>query len=491
MLLESLIKNNKSNSNLQYAKMLDGSYPAFSQFGKNIYVSDIVQNCIDVIASECSKLQPKHVFTNNQGLQQIPKSSINRLLKFSPNSLMTTSEFIEKCIWLLFMNYNVFIYPTYDTYTDKNGIKQKYYTGFYPLNPNEVTFLQEPTGTMFIKLNFSNGEKYTLPYEDVIHIRKKFSLNDIMGGGNNGQPDNAALLKVLEINDIALQGIGKAIKSSLTLRGILKINTMMDDAGQKAERKRLDNAIESGTSGIVALDLKGDYIPLNVDPKLIDKDTMQFLQDKVLNWFGVSIPILTGVYSDDDYQAFYEKTLEPILIRFGQAFSKCMFSTRELNVGNEIVFYQKDMMYLSTKSKLDLLNIAGAQGLLTDDQKLAVLGYAPLLDGTGNRRTISLNYVDTNIASQYQMTKAGTGETSININTEQKEKIVSAAEETTGNKLNGAQVQSLISVVQSYKDGVIGKNAAIKIITSSFGLSKEDAEQILEDTVEASTENES
>src|SRR5471030_3023268 len=98
MLLQNLFKNNKSNLDLQYAKMLDGSYPAFSQFGNNIYVSDIVQNCIDIIASECSKLQPKHIFTNSQGLQQIPKSTINRLFKFAPNELMTTSEFIEKTI---------------------------------------------------------------------------------------------------------------------------------------------------------------------------------------------------------------------------------------------------------------------------------------------------------------------------------------------------------------------------------------------------------
>jgi HK97 family phage portal protein len=408
MLLQSLFSNNQSNKSLQYAKMLDGRYPAFSQFGKNIYVSDIVQNCIDVIASECSKLQPKHIFTNSQGLQQIPKSSVNRLFKFAPNELMTTSEFIEKVIWLLFMNYNAFIYPTYDTYFDSNNNQQIYYTGFYPLNPSNVVFLQDPTGTMYVKFYFINGENYTLPYNDVIHIRKKFSVNDIMGGGLNGQPDNAALLKVLEINDTALQGIAKGVQASYNIRGILKISTMLDNDAQKAERKAFEDKVKSGESGILPMDLKGDYTPLTIDPKLIDKDTMQFLQDKVLNWFGVSIPILTGQYNDDDYQAFYEKTLEPILIRLGQAFSKCMFSQRELDVGNEIVFYQKDMMYLSTKSKLDLLNIAGSQGLLTDDQKLAILGYPPLADGTGNRRTISLNYVDTNIATQYQLNNAKT-----------------------------------------------------------------------------------
>lgn len=403
MLLQSLFKNNKSNMDLQHAKMLDGSYPAFSQFGNNIYVSDIVQTCIDIIASECSKLQPKHIFTNSQDIQQIPKSSINRLFKFAPNELMTTSEFIEKVIWVLLMNDNSFIYPTYDTYLDTAGTKQTYYTGFYPLNPTAVDFLQDLSGTMFVKFYFRGGTDYTLPYSEVIHIRKKFSVNDIMGGGFNGQPDNAALLKVLEINDTALQGIGKAVKSSLSVRGILKINTMLDTAGQIAERKKLEDAIETGTSGIVALDLKGDYTPLVINPKIIDKDTMQFLQDKPLNWYHISMAILSGDYTDEQYQAFYEQALEPILIRLGQAFSKCIFSQRELDVGNEIVFYQKDMMYLSTKSKLELLNVAGAQGLLTDDQKLAVLGYAPLMDGTGSRRTISLNYVDTNIASQYQL----------------------------------------------------------------------------------------
>jgi HK97 family phage portal protein len=409
VLLQSLLNKNQSNTNLQHAKMLNGSYPTFSQFGQNIYVSDIVQNCIDIIATECSKLQPKHIFTNAQGLQQVPKSTINRLFKFAPNELMTTSEFIEKNIWLLFMNYNNFIFPTYDTYKDSKGNEQKYFTKFYPLNPTQVDFLQDKAGNIYIKFYFSNGQQYTLAYSDVIHIRKKFSVNEIMGGGLNGQPDNAALLKVLEINDTALQGISKAIKSSLNIRGILKINTMLDDETQKKERKRLEDAIVSGETGIIPLDLKGDYTPLNIDPKLIDKDTMQFLQDKVLNWFGVSIPILTGKYNDDDYQAFYEKTLEPILIRFGQAFSKTLFSPRELDVGNEIVFYQKDMMYLSTKSKLDLLNIAGSQGLLTDDQKLAILGYPPLMDGTGGRRTISLNYVDSTIATQYQLMASNKG----------------------------------------------------------------------------------
>lgn len=406
MILQSIMNKSQPNKQLRYAQMLNGYTPVFSQFGQNIYISDIVQMCIDCIASECSKLQPRHIYTDGSNKQSTPKSSINRLFKFAPNELMTTSEFLEKVLWLLMMNYNVFIYPTYNVLPEKNGIGQKYYTGFYPLNPTTAEFLEDETGTLFVKLYFANGSNFTIRYSEIIHIRKKFSVNDIMGGGVNGQPDNAALLKVLEINDIALQGIAKAVKTTLSIRGVVKINTLLDDELQQAERKRLEESMNTGDSAILPIDLKGEYTPLNIDPKLIDKDTMQFLQDKVLNWFGVSMPILTGTYTDDEYQAFYEKTLEPILIRLGQAFSKCLFSQRELDVGNEVVFYQRLMMYLSTKSKLELLKTTGEQGLLTDDQKLAILGYPPLEDGTGSRRTMSLNFIDVNLANEYQLQRA-------------------------------------------------------------------------------------
>lgn len=398
MALKDVFKNfTQKSQQMRYAKFLNGFTPTFSQFGTNIYASDIVQMCIDVIATEISKLQPRHIRTDANGMQSTPKSSINRLFKFSPNPLMTTRDFLEKIMWLLLMNCNCFIYPMYAT--DESGGTN--YTGFYPLNPNRVEFLQDATDKLFVRLYFSNGSDFTIPYSDIIHLRKKFSVNDIMGGGANGQPDNTALLKVLEINDVVMQGIGKAIKTSLSIKVIAKINTMLDDPKQREERARLEAAITSGDSAIIPTDLKTDFTPINIDPKLIDRDTMQFLQDKILNWYGVSLPILCGKFTDEDYQSFFERALEAIIISLGQAFSKCLFSQREIDMGNEVVFYQRDMMYLSTKSKIEILKNAGEQGILRDNQKLALFGYPPI-DG-GDRITQSLNFIDRSIINQYQL----------------------------------------------------------------------------------------
>lgn len=394
--------SSKKNKEYQYAQMMSGITPVFQQFGENIYASDLVQMSIDCIATEVSKLQPKHIRTSN-GIQSVPNSELNRLFKFAPNPLMITRDFLEKITWMLFLNYNAFIYPTFDLVGGR-----RIYTGLYPVQPTNVEFLEDASGRLFIKMGFRNGDSFTLRYSDIIHLRKRFSLNEIMGGGLNGNPDNEALLKMLEIDNDVVQGLSKGIQTSLTLRGILKIATMMDDPTQQAERKRFEESLRQGKSGIMVMDLKGDYIDLKPDPKLVDKDTLSFIESRILRWFGVSLPILTGDYTDEQYQAFYERVLEPIVISLGQAFSKALFSQRELDVGNEIVAYQRDMMYLSMKSKLELIKIAGEQGLLMDNQKLAILGYPPM-EG-GDRITQSLNYIDKSIINNYQMKGAKANE---------------------------------------------------------------------------------
>lgn len=380
--------------------------PVFSQFGDNIYASDVVQNCIDVIATECSKMQPKHIRIDVNDVQNKPPSSINRLFRIAPNPLMTTRDFLEKIIWLLYLNYNCFIYPAYEIYKDQKGVDRKNYTGFYPLNPTQVIFEQDPNGKLYLHMYFRQGYDFTIPYSDVIHLRKKFSINDIMGGGASGQPDNDALLSILETNNTIIQGVGKAIKTSLSVKGIIKINTVLNDEDQDKERIRFEENMAKGESGILPMDLKGEYIPITTDAKIVEHETLAFVESKILQWFGVSLPILSGDFNDDQYQAFYEKTLEPILVSLGQAFSKALFSDRELDVGNAIIFYPKNMMYLSTKSKLDIIKIAGEQGLLTNDQKLLLLGYPPIGGEDGAKRTQSLNYVDTTLVNDYQKARS-------------------------------------------------------------------------------------
>jgi HK97 family phage portal protein len=406
MLLDSLFKSNQTQT-MQYAKFLDNSMPLFSQFGRSIYASDVVQTCVDCIATELAKLQPRHIRRDAKGkIDRLAGDALNNLFACAPNELMTTADFIEKQIWSLLLNYNAFIYPTYEIVVDsQSGRSTRRYTGLYPLNPTEVDFLEDATGRLFVKMHFANGQNYTLPYAEVIHLRKKFSVNDVMGGGQNGQPDNTALLKTLEINDTLLQGVGKAIKTSMQIRGILKINSVMEDEKQTAERLALEKQIAEDGSGIISGDYKSDYQPITIDPKMVDKDTLDFIQNKILRWYGVSLPILNGTANDDEQQAFYNKTLERIIIGMNQAYSKVLCTKTERSYGNAIMFYNFALETLTVKNKIEIIKNVGDRGALTNNFILELFGIESY-EG-GDVRVASLNYINADIWDGYQLARAG------------------------------------------------------------------------------------
>lgn len=390
--------------NYTYAKMLNGATPIFSQFGEDIYASDVVKSCIRCKAYEMSKLRPKHIRTLADDSQETINSSINRLLKFAPNPLMTTSEFLEKCIWIREITYNCFIYPEY-YYNEQN---KRVYTGFYPLKPTNVEFLQDVTGELFLKLTFQNGQDYTFKYSEIIHWRKDYSFNEFMGGDANGQVDNTQLLKILNINNTIVEGVDKAVKASLAINGIIKVNTMLDNDKQQEERKKFEANLKASESGIVALDMKGDYTPINRNnPVIVDPKILEFVEAKILNLYGVSVPILTGNFTDEQYQAYYEKSLEPDINSLGQAFTKTLFTDREIDTGNEVIFYAQQLLFSNIKNKIAVADILGNRGALTDNQMLAMFGYPPFIGG--DIRHMSLNYINRDLADSYQAAKVSAG----------------------------------------------------------------------------------
>lgn len=209
------------------ASSLSGYMPIFSQMGTNVYAFDAVRQAIKRIVDELVKLNPTHV--RNIGSDSIPvkSSSIQRVLD-SPNPLMTTSDFLEKIAWLLMLNCNAFILPVYKTWTE-DGDEQREYQALYPIRPAQVDFIEDLSGRLFVKFYFLDGSNTTIPYDNVIHIRTQYSINDYMGGNEMGMPDNTALMKTVQLNEQLLQGVAKSMNASYAVNGVLKYNSYLDD----------------------------------------------------------------------------------------------------------------------------------------------------------------------------------------------------------------------------------------------------------------------
>ena len=386
----------------KWAQTLNGYAPVFSQFGTNIYASDVVQQAIKCIVDEMKKLNPVHIRYN--GNDPVPVNSDIQTVLNNPNPLMTMSEFLEKVMWLLLLNYNAFILPTYYLWEDERGIQKRKYSGLYPLKPTQVDFIEDASGRMYVKMRFENNFETTVPYDDLIHIKYNYSINEYMGGDASGQPDHTALLKTLELNDTLLRGIAKAMNSSYAVNGVVKYNTMLDDGKMEAALKELERKLNNSESGFLPLDLKAEYTPLQHENKLVDEETLKFIDEKILRNWGVPLSILTGDYTKSQYEAFYQKTLEPLIISISQAFTKKLFTDRERSFGNRIELYPKDLIFMTVEQTLEMVNLLSNTGCIYENEKRVAFGLRPLPELEG-KRYMSLNWVDMDIANQYQVEK--------------------------------------------------------------------------------------
>lgn len=409
--LWQMVKSAFQNNKYTYARTFSNRDPIFSQFGEDIYASDIVQNIVFCIIEEMTKLNIIHVRKN--GLERVPvKDSIEWVLR-NPNEIMTQSEFISKIVWNLFINYNSIIYPIYETVSNNDGSKTRKYKFLYPLQPKKVEFIKDGSDELFIRMTFKNGSEITVPYCDVIHIKYRYSVNEFMGGNANGQPDNEALLKLLSMNNDMMAGIVGAMKTSFKTNGFIKYNTVLDKKSMDKAIQEFNDQLRNSESGFMGLDLKAEVIPLTKKIQVVDPETLKFIDSRILRNYGVSLPILTGDYTKAQYQAFYQKKLEPLIISISQAFTKGMFTDREKQLGHEIMLLTEPLLFLDTTQTLEAIRMLGDRGDLFENEIRLAIGLEPLPELVGIRMQ-SLNYVNVEYARDYQLgnkTSAGGGAT--------------------------------------------------------------------------------
>lgn len=360
-------------ASLQYAPTQNGFVPFYSEFGDNVYLSDIVVESIRCKANEMKKLKPRHIRTRNDQESVITDSSVARVLR-NPNPYMTTSDFLEKITILLELNKNVFIYPEY--YISKGG--EKIYTALYPLMPINVAIMVDKSDKYFYRMDFNNGTQALFREEEIIHWRKDYGIDQYFGGNQLG---NRGLLKALDRYDKLCQSIAKAIEVSCSINGIMRVNSYLSDENTKKDQEQFKELLKNNESGILFTDLKSDYTHIPHDVKLVDAETLKFFYETITRANGVSVAILNGDYSKEQKEAFYEHALEGEIISLGQAMTKKMFSENELAFGNEIVLYPNDITFMSMSNKIEALKNGLPAGIFTKNEARELLGYPPIEGG--------------------------------------------------------------------------------------------------------------
>lgn len=368
-------------------QMLNGYMPEFATTSNHTYDYKTARECIDRIATHCAKLMPKHI---KNTLSQNIKGDINRLLSNQPNPIMNTYDFIYKTISMLYTDSNAFIFISKD--------KQGMITGFYPVLATTYELLQDKSGVIYLQFKFINGNSYTIPYLELIHLRLFYNKNDFFG------TDNKVLLTDLETTQIASEGIKNAIKTSNNLKGILQFDGLLKRESIEKDKEAFvkDYLSLTNKSGIAALDGKAKFQEINLKPITLDKDQLEQVNYNIFDYYGVSEKIVRNNYSSEEWNAFYEGVIEPRAIQMSYEFTNKIFSDRAIREGNKIVFTTNRLQYASLSNKITLLKEAGALGLLTKDEAREIIDMSPLGGAEGSRIIQSLNNIDSSIANDYQ-----------------------------------------------------------------------------------------
>lgn len=368
----------------------------FSSFyGGDAYANDVYREAVDAIARNAGKLKGSHVIAYADHERAAGDNKINRLLQVRPNPYMSAYDFLYKLVTHLFLYNNAFAYLDRD---DRGNLK-----AIYPVTASNVNVLSDAANNLYCSFYLKSGKEVILPYGDLVHLRRYFNDDDVLGA------DNSAIMPGLELAQTQNEGIINGIKAGASIRGILSFTQIMSASKLKEEKEAFvaDYLSMENGAGVVATDQKMSYTPIESKPVILNADQAKEVKSKIYDYLGITEPIVNSSYTEDQYSAFYESTLEPIATALSQEFTAKLFNDREQAYGNSILFESGRLQFTSNATKVQLIKELMPMGLLTINQALEILNLPSVTDG--DKRLQALNMIDAAQAAQYQ-SKGGNNE---------------------------------------------------------------------------------
>lgn len=379
---------------LTRAKLLNGYSNDFVPFDGDAYDNATGRNCIDTIARHCGKLHPKHIVRKNGNIVKIADDKLQYILSVRPNWLMTASEFLEKIVAQYYCYNNLFVYVQRDMHGDVSAL--------WPLNFNNLELYEDEKGNLYCKFTFGSGEQATVPYTELIHIRRHYNRDEVFG-----DPEGKILNEDINLLKAVKTAVINVVKNFHKLRGIIQWTGTVRPEDQESMWKKFVESFAgpSNGSGIGSLDNRGKFQQLTTDTQVFDKGQMAWARDNLYKYFGVSEEIVSGKYNEEEYQAFYESTIAPIAIKLSQEFTEKLFTQKERGFGNEVAFEANRLAYMSTASKVRIATAMIPAGAIKRNEIRELFGYSGLPGKEGEEIVVSLNYVKTKDQSLYQTGK--------------------------------------------------------------------------------------
>lgn len=444
--------NRKNLNNVTGFKITDLFDDVYAPFGDNMLESNIVRSCIDFIASTVAKCEVNHVHTDKDGRIQLLNDELLAIIK-NPNSYQNGFAFLYRLISELYISNNAFVYLEY-----KNS---KLYQ-MHVIDYGSVELRQKNNQLYATFYITSQGQNVTVPYEDLIHIRRHYNSKTFYADNST-----RCLNRILETNNTIAQGIANTINLSTKLKVILKYAGVLKESDKEKEIAKFEKMLKEG-QGVAGIDSKCDLSTLSVSPKVVDFETIAIVKREIYAFFGVTEELVNGSEKEQAIQNFYDQVISPLLSQLTAEFTKKLFTKKEIAAGHEIRFTSQTMLFASLTTKTSLIKEAMSLGVININEARAILGLSPI-EG-GEVRLQSLNFVNTAFVDKYQLGRAGgdigavneiqeteTPESKVNVETKEVEKVEETKQEEvvdTEDKVEDAKQEEKVEETKQENENV-------------------------------------
>ena len=353
-------------------RMMEHTGGSFFAWNGKVYQSDIVRAAIRPYVQAVGKLVGKHIreTINKDGSMTLvvnPDAYLRFLLE-EPNEWMSGQMMQEKLATHLILNNNAFAV----IFRNPDGLPAK----IYPVSAANVEAIED-RNELSLRFTMRNGNFLTVPYRDVIHLRRDFNEDDLFG-----TPLAPALAPLMEIASTTDQGIVKAIKNSAVIRWLLKFTNSMRPEDQKTQAEQFAQSflsVDNGT-GVAAVDSKADAIQIKPDSYVPNAAQMDRTTQRIYALFNTNERIVNSSRTEDEWNAYFDAEIEPVLLQLQHEFTRKLFSRMQRGFGNKIVFEASSWDSASIATKLNLLQMVD-RGALTPNEWRATFNLAPLPGG--------------------------------------------------------------------------------------------------------------
>lgn len=381
-LFNKIFGNKKPSEGGKRFELLSMGSSTFYPWSGNLWDNDIIRAAIRPKVNAINKLNPKHIRGEGESMKINPDARIKFVLN-QPNPYMSMQDLLSKLIIYRELYNNAFAYVKYDN--------MDYVQEIYPIPYTEIELI-EIAGELIVKFRFWTGKYMTVLYNELIHLRKDFNSNDIFGDSNN-----SPLKGLMEIVTTTDQGVVNAVKNSAVVKWIMMFKSVLRKEDVEIQiRDFIKNYLSiDKSSGVAVSDPR--YELKQVDEKNYIPNALQMDKtvQRIYSYFGMNDNIVQNKYSEDEWNAFYEPEIEPIIIQLSNAFTKAFFTAREIGFGNKIIFEASSLQYASMSTKLGLVAMVD-RGAMTPNEWRQVLNLAPVEGGDKPLRRLDTAIVNDN-----------------------------------------------------------------------------------------------